>query len=142
MKRRSFLKFAGCACSSAFLGNNVSSAGNSGADAAYSGMLVNRSLLQNRNQNRSTVVCQNGIVCSSQPLASMAGVDILKAGSGAGGLIGHLGIHPAGAPAERIIVDVREGHTSTIYVGNGAGIGILDAVIVPVDVAGTVGKGS
>jgi gamma-glutamyltranspeptidase/glutathione hydrolase len=40
-------------------------------------------MLQNRNQNRSTIVCQNGIVCSSQPLASMAGVDILKAGGNA-----------------------------------------------------------
>ncbi len=83
MKRRSFLKLVGCACSSAFLGNNVSSAGNSGADATDSGVFVDRSLLQNRNQNRSTVVCQNGIVCSSQPLASMAGVDILKAGGNA-----------------------------------------------------------
>lgn len=36
--------------------------------------------LENRNSNRSTVVCQHGIVCSSQPLATMAGVDILKAG--------------------------------------------------------------
>jgi gamma-glutamyltranspeptidase / glutathione hydrolase len=33
-----------------------------------------------RNRNRSTVACQNGIVCASQPLAAMAGVDILKAG--------------------------------------------------------------
>ncbi len=36
--------------------------------------------LRARNSNRSTVVCQRGIVCSSQPLATMAGVDILKAG--------------------------------------------------------------
>jgi gamma-glutamyltranspeptidase/glutathione hydrolase len=40
-------------------------------------------MLQSRNQNRSTVVCQNGIVCTSQPLASIAGVDILKAGGNA-----------------------------------------------------------
>jgi len=33
-----------------------------------------------RNRNRSTVVCQNGMVCASQPLAAMAGIDILKAG--------------------------------------------------------------
>jgi len=37
----------------------------------------------NRNQNRSTVACQNGIVCSEQPLAVMAGIDILKAGGNA-----------------------------------------------------------
>ena len=36
-----------------------------------------------RNQNRSTVVCRDGIVCASQPLASIAGVDILKAGGNA-----------------------------------------------------------
>jgi gamma-glutamyltranspeptidase/glutathione hydrolase len=33
-----------------------------------------------RNSNRSTVACENGIVCASQPLAAMAGIDVLKAG--------------------------------------------------------------
>jgi len=83
MKRRSFLKLAGCTCTSAFLESNVSSAGHYGADATDSGVFINQDLLRNRNQNRSTVVCQNGIVCSSQPLASMAGVNILKAGGNA-----------------------------------------------------------
>jgi len=99
MKRRSFLKLAGCAGpswlawrsqaatgTSALLGNNVSFAGDYGPDAIRlrrSGVFIDRDLLQHRNQNRSTVVCQNGIVCSSQPLASMAGVDILKAGGNA-----------------------------------------------------------
>jgi gamma-glutamyltranspeptidase/glutathione hydrolase len=83
MKRRSFLKLTGLAYTSSFLDSNVSQARQTGADVTNSGMLVNRSLLQNRNQNRSTVVCQNGIVCSSQPLASMAGVDVLKAGGNA-----------------------------------------------------------
>jgi gamma-glutamyltranspeptidase/glutathione hydrolase len=36
--------------------------------------------IENRNRNRSTVVCQKGLVCASQPLAAMAGIDILKAG--------------------------------------------------------------
>lgn len=36
--------------------------------------------LTGRNRDRSTVACRNGIVCASQPLAAMAGVDILKAG--------------------------------------------------------------
>jgi gamma-glutamyltranspeptidase/glutathione hydrolase len=41
---------------------------------------IDQKLLEARNQNRSTVVCQHGMVCASQPLAAMAGIDILKAG--------------------------------------------------------------
>jgi gamma-glutamyltranspeptidase/glutathione hydrolase len=44
---------------------------------------LDRKLLSARNQNRSTVVSQRGMVCTSQPLASMAGVDILQAGGSA-----------------------------------------------------------
>jgi gamma-glutamyltranspeptidase/glutathione hydrolase len=40
-------------------------------------------LLAGRNQNRSTVVARHGMVCTSQPLASMAGIDILQAGGSA-----------------------------------------------------------
>ena len=36
--------------------------------------------LEHRNRNRSTVVCQNGIVCASQPLATLAGVKMLEQG--------------------------------------------------------------
>ena len=36
-----------------------------------------------RNQNRSTVACQRGLVCTSQPLASQAGLDVLKRGGSA-----------------------------------------------------------
>ena len=36
-----------------------------------------------RNMNRSTVMARRGMVCSSQPLASMAGVDMLKKGGNA-----------------------------------------------------------
>ncbi|MEE9441767.1 MAG: gamma-glutamyltransferase family protein [candidate division Zixibacteria bacterium] len=46
-------------------------------------MNIDTNILKNRNQNRSTVVCRNGIVCTSQPLASMAGIDILKSGGNA-----------------------------------------------------------
>lgn len=73
MERRSFLKLAGCAYTSSLLGHSASAAG----------VFLDRDLLSNRNQNRSAVACRNGIVCSSQPLASMAGVDILKAGGNA-----------------------------------------------------------
>ncbi|UCC98050.1 MAG: gamma-glutamyltransferase [Phycisphaerales bacterium] len=83
MKRRSFLKLAGCACTSALLRSNMSSAAQRRTGAADGSMFIDAGSLQNRNQNRSTVICQNGIVCSSQPLASMAGVDILKAGGNA-----------------------------------------------------------
>lgn len=36
--------------------------------------------IEARNSNRSTVVCRHGMVCASQPLAAMAGIDALKAG--------------------------------------------------------------
>ena len=36
--------------------------------------------LDARNTNRSTVAARNGMVCASQPLAAMAGIDILKRG--------------------------------------------------------------
>ncbi|MEO2031678.1 MAG: gamma-glutamyltransferase, partial [Planctomycetaceae bacterium] len=41
---------------------------------------LDQELLKARNGNRSTVVCQHGLVCASQPLAAQAGIDILKAG--------------------------------------------------------------
>jgi len=44
---------------------------------------IQGSLLGSRNQNRSTVVARNGMVCTSQPLASMAGADVLQAGGSA-----------------------------------------------------------
>jgi gamma-glutamyltranspeptidase/glutathione hydrolase len=83
MKRRSFLKLTSGVCTSILLGGSGSFAKRHGDDSTSDGIAINRSLLQSRNQNRSTVVCRNGIVCSSQPLASMAGVDILKAGGNA-----------------------------------------------------------
>jgi gamma-glutamyltranspeptidase/glutathione hydrolase len=41
---------------------------------------LDKSKLEARNYGRSTLVCQNGVVASSQPLATMVGVDVLKAG--------------------------------------------------------------
>jgi gamma-glutamyltranspeptidase/glutathione hydrolase len=83
MKRRSFLKLAGCAWTSGLIGGSLSTAGQSAAQASSDGIFLDTDALRYRNQNRSTVVCRNGVVCSSQPLASMAGVDILKAGGNA-----------------------------------------------------------
>lgn len=83
MKRRSFLKLTGGVFTSAFLGCDAPFARGRSANATADSISIDPGLLQSRNQNRSTVVCQNGIVCTSQPLASMAGVDILKAGGNA-----------------------------------------------------------
>lgn len=44
---------------------------------------IQAGLLASRNQNRSTVVARNGMVCTSQALASMAGIDVLQAGGSA-----------------------------------------------------------
>ncbi len=46
-------------------------------------MNIDPSLLSARNQNRSTVVSQKGMVCTSHPLATMAGIDTLKDGGNA-----------------------------------------------------------
>jgi gamma-glutamyltranspeptidase/glutathione hydrolase len=41
---------------------------------------LNQALLHQRTRNRSTIAASHGMVCASEPLAAMAGVDILKAG--------------------------------------------------------------
>ena len=83
MKRRSFLKLAGCAWTSGLTGSGLSMAGQHDTKTSNDRTFIDQDVVRHRNQNRSTVVCQNGVVCSSQPLASMAGVDILKAGGNA-----------------------------------------------------------
>ncbi|MHC4701832.1 MAG: gamma-glutamyltransferase, partial [Planctomycetota bacterium] len=83
MERRSFLKLAGCAYTSAVLSGDVRAAGRARTGASDDGVSLDGDLLRNRNQNRSTVACRNGIVCSSQHLASTAGLDILKSGGNA-----------------------------------------------------------
>ncbi len=83
MERRSFLKLAGCTYASSILGNNFSVAGGPHNNKPDGSVVLDRDLLSNRNQNRSTVACRNGIVCTSQPLASVAGLEILKAGGNA-----------------------------------------------------------
>ncbi len=71
--RRNFLKTTGAAASALAI---------AGLDAhrARGGSPINLGRLNARNRDRSTVVCQHGIVCTSQPLASMAGIDVLKSG--------------------------------------------------------------
>ena len=77
MNRRAFLHGAGGGSVAALLGSRAGAAPESD-DAG--GPFLDQERLRNRNSNRSTVACQGGIVCTSQPLASMAGVDVLKAG--------------------------------------------------------------
>jgi gamma-glutamyltranspeptidase/glutathione hydrolase len=83
MKRRSFLKLMGGVGASAVWARNPSFTETSTLPEESRDVPINAARLQNRNQNRSTVVCQHGMVCTSQPLASMAGVDILKVGGNA-----------------------------------------------------------
>lgn len=83
MRRRSFLKLVGGAGASALWTRNASFPETGTLPKQSHHTRINATRLQSRNQNRSTVVCQHGIVCTSQPLASMAGVDVLKAGGNA-----------------------------------------------------------
>ncbi|GMW00683.1 MAG: gamma-glutamyltransferase [Candidatus Hydrogenedentota bacterium] len=76
MDRRTFLSLAGVAGMSTLLGGASSAQERSGAP-------INEMLLRGRNQNRSTVVARHGMVCTSQPLASLAGIDTLRAGGSA-----------------------------------------------------------
>jgi len=69
--RRNFLKAAGVAPAAALAAPELAHA---------TGPFLDTEQLAYRNNNRSTVACQNGIVCASQPLAAMVGIDILKAG--------------------------------------------------------------
>jgi gamma-glutamyltranspeptidase/glutathione hydrolase len=81
MKRRFFVKLTGTACASALVGWDLAWARAGGG--TLRGVTLDRQKLRARNQNRSTVVSRNGMVATSQPLASMAGIDVLKAGGSA-----------------------------------------------------------
>ena len=88
MKRRTFFKAAGAASAAAMFAGGAGRKGmaaeaEQGTRYAEDAMRIDGKRLGNRNQNRSTVVCRNGVVCTSQPLATMAGIDILKAGGNA-----------------------------------------------------------
>jgi len=80
MKRRSFLKITGSACASALMASPATPAGGRESRSGRREVPLERGMVESRNQNRSTVVSRGGMVCASQPLAAMAGVDVLKAG--------------------------------------------------------------
>ena len=69
--RRKFLKAASAAPAAVIAAPELAQA---------AGPFLDTEQLAYRNNNRSTVACQNGIICASQPLAAMVGIDILKAG--------------------------------------------------------------
>ena len=73
MDRRKFLKAAGAAPAAIAVAPTA-------ALAVGTSPFLDTQQLYRRNGNRSTVACQNGIVCASQPLATMVGIDVLKAG--------------------------------------------------------------
>ncbi len=77
MNRRMFLRSLAAASTTAMV-----TAESAGAEdlASRLGPRIDMSRLDARNRNRSTVVARHGMVCASQPLAAMAGIDILKAG--------------------------------------------------------------
>ena len=73
MNRRKFLKAAGAAPA-------VLATAPTAALATGTRPFLDAGQLYRRNAHRSTVACQHGIVCASQPLATLVGIDILKAG--------------------------------------------------------------
>ncbi len=81
MKRRDFLASIGAASLAAtWNGSKQATAAKENEETTNR---YNREQVLHRNQNRSTVTCCNGIVCTSQPLASMAGLSVLQSGGNA-----------------------------------------------------------
>jgi gamma-glutamyltranspeptidase/glutathione hydrolase len=81
MKRRSFVRLLGGACAATLAGWGAREARSAGSAAASRlSPPVDADKLRARNQNRSTVVARHGMVATSQPLATMAGLDVLRAG--------------------------------------------------------------
>lgn len=72
MRRRSFLALTGAAAGSGLL--KAEAAAQTGRPPHDPARLVAR------NRDRSAVIAQRGMVCASQPLAALVGVDVLKAG--------------------------------------------------------------
>lgn len=83
MKRRSFLQAAGTAVMAGVAGCATVPPEAGPKTTGVGAMRLNQDWLEDRNQNRSTVVSQHGMACTSQPLASLAAVDTLRAGGNA-----------------------------------------------------------
>ena len=83
MNRRSFLQFTGSSGMSGLFLTQNSFAQSLGGNMGQNSIAIDKDKLEFRNQNRSTVVSRNGMVCTSQPLATISGIDILRAGGNA-----------------------------------------------------------
>src|SRR4030042_869626 len=83
MQRRAFLKVLGTLGTSTIVPAVFFPVPCHAAEKPRATVPLSRGLLAQRNQNRSTVVSQHGMVCTAVPLATMAGIDILKAGGNA-----------------------------------------------------------
>ncbi len=83
MNRRSFLKFAGSSGMSGLFLTQNSFAQSLSSNKDQNSIAIDKEELEYRNQNRSTVVSQKGMECTSQPLATISGIDILRAGGNA-----------------------------------------------------------
>ena len=82
MERRKFLQLLGGAGASTLAATN-SWLGARRASGESATLPMDRGLLTHRNQNRSMVVSRHGMVCTAVPSASVAGIDVLKAGGNA-----------------------------------------------------------
>jgi gamma-glutamyltranspeptidase/glutathione hydrolase len=79
MKRRSFMRNLTLGASAL-----ASSFETARAQSGQEGLMrIDLDRIADRNQNRSTVIACSGMVCASQPLAAVAGLDMLKSGGNA-----------------------------------------------------------
>jgi gamma-glutamyltranspeptidase/glutathione hydrolase len=76
MHRRTFISLAGATAAGSFFGAPSVSADRTSSGSPY----LDRERTAERNRDRSTVVARQGMVCSSHPLATQIGIDLLKAG--------------------------------------------------------------
>lgn len=84
VKRRTFLQATGTMAAASIVGQStLFKAAHAASTEARKPMRIDPSKVESRNQNRSTVACLHGMACTSQPLASLAGVDALRAGGNA-----------------------------------------------------------
>ncbi len=84
MRRRTFLQATGTLAAAGLAGcQSVPAPTGATSPTETKAMRIDPAKVDNRNQNRSTVTCMHGMACTSQPLASLAGVDVLRTGGNA-----------------------------------------------------------